>query len=102
MAELDIGVDRIKLVAGWGAEKLGRLKLNGRLLGYSPLSRLVEFELLELGVHGKLALWRSLGQLKLERLRSSDLDLGARAARAERQVEQLEKHRLRAAVEALS
>ncbi len=102
MAELDIGVDRIKLVAGWGAEKLGRLKLNGRLLGYSPLSRLVEFELLELGVHGKLALWRSLGQLKLERLRSSDLDLGARTARAERQVEQLEKHRLRAAVEALS
>jgi hypothetical protein len=42
MLRLDIGLDRLKVLAGWGAEKLGRLKLNGRLIGYSPLSRVVE------------------------------------------------------------
>jgi hypothetical protein len=102
MAELDIGADRIKLVAGWGAEKLGRLKLNGRVLGYSPLSRLVELELLELGVHGKIALWRALQRLQLERLRSTDADLDHLLSRAERQLEQIEAYRLGAAAEALS
>ena len=40
------------MVAGWVAEKAGRLKLNGSLLTYSPLSRLVELEGLSLGVEG--------------------------------------------------
>lgn len=42
------------------AERVGRLKLNGSLRGYSPLSRLVELEGLAIGVTGKLQLWRSL------------------------------------------
>jgi hypothetical protein len=100
MAELDVAVDRIKLVAGWGAEKLGRFKFNGRLLGYSPLSRLIELEVLELGVHGKLALWRSLQQLQPEQLSSTNL--GPLLARAERQIEGLEEHRVRAVAEALT
>src|SRR3954465_3970114 len=36
--------DPVKQWAGWLAEKAGRLKPNGRLLGYSPLSRVVELE----------------------------------------------------------
>ena len=40
---------------GCAAEKVGRLKLNGQLLGYSPLSRLVELEGMMLGVTGKLS-----------------------------------------------
>jgi hypothetical protein len=63
MESLGIGVDRAKVIAGWAAEKLGRLKLNGRLLGYSPLSRVMELEVLTLGVRGKLALWRALDQI---------------------------------------
>ena len=58
MRSLQVGVDQVKVSAGWAAEKLGRLKLNGQLLGYSPLSRLVELEALTLGVTGKLGLWR--------------------------------------------
>jgi hypothetical protein len=100
MAELNIPVDRMKLVAGWSAEKLGRFKLNGRLLDYSPLSRLIELELLELGVHGKRGLWRSLQQLQPEQL--SATDLSPLLARAERQIEQLESQRIRAAAEALT
>lgn len=101
MAELDIGVDWVKLLGGWGAEKLGRLKLNGSLLSYSPLSRLVELEVLELGVHGKLALWRVLQRLEYDVLSEDGLGLPVLVLRAENQLEQLEAHRLSAAAEAL-
>ena len=60
MARLDVKPDRVKEAMGWTAEKFGRLKLNGQLLGYSPLSRLVELEGLMIGITGKLALWQAL------------------------------------------
>jgi len=60
MASLGIGTDRIKVAGGWVGEKLGRLKPNGALLSYSPLSRLIEIEGLYLGVTGKLSLWTNL------------------------------------------
>ena len=60
MSELGVGASTLKDVAGWTAEKLGRLKLNNSLLSRSPLSRVVELEGLLIGVTGKLALWQSL------------------------------------------
>jgi hypothetical protein len=39
---------------------VGRLKTNGRLLTYSPLSRVIELEALSSGVMAKLRLWESL------------------------------------------
>src|SRR5690349_6467802 len=42
MERLDVSRDPLKAGAGWLAEKLGRLKPNGRLLEYSPLSRVIE------------------------------------------------------------
>ncbi len=54
MEKLQVKRDHLKVLAGWVAEKLGRLKPNGQLLGYSPLSRLVELEALALGITGKL------------------------------------------------
>jgi hypothetical protein len=51
---------RMMAVVGVAA---GRLKLNGRLLGYSPLSRIVELEALSAGVVAKLRLWQSLSNL---------------------------------------
>lgn len=62
MEELEVGVDKAKQRLAWTAEKLGRLKLNGRLCGYSPLSRVVEFEFLALGVTGKLGTTSEPGQ----------------------------------------
>lgn len=44
-------------------ELLGRLKLNGRLVSRSPLTPLLELELLRSGVIGKLSLWQTLGLL---------------------------------------
>ena len=44
---------RGSLRGAWTAEELERLKLNGQLAGYSPLSRLVELEGLAVGIEGK-------------------------------------------------
>jgi hypothetical protein len=102
MQSLGIRVDRVKVAGGWGAEKLGRLKLNGRLRGYSPLSRVVEIEALALGVHGKLAMWRALEAIRPPLPLPADIVLPELVARAERQLGDLETHRLRAVADALS
>lgn len=99
MQTLEVRPDRLKVIGGWGAEKLGRLKLNGRLLGYSPLSRVVELEALMLAVNGKLALWRSLRELELAQLDPGMLR--ALEERAQAQLDSLEEHRLKAVAEAL-
>ncbi len=101
LGELGVGRDRIKLIAAWTAEKFGRLKLNGSLLAYSPLSRVVELEVLILGVEGKLLLWQALAEVKpvAERLGSFDIDELIRGARS--QLRRLRRERLRAAAEAL-
>jgi hypothetical protein len=100
MERLGVRVDRAKVMAGWIAEKLGRLKLNGRLLSYSPLSRLMELELLILGVTGKLALWRALLLLAPTNPRLDHDELERLIGRAAAQLVELEGLRERAAVDA--
>jgi hypothetical protein len=83
------------------AERTGRVfKLNGRLLSYSPLSRLEELEALRIGVEGKLALWRTLKESLGADPRLEGIDLDELAKRAERHRDQLEAMRLEAAREA--
>lgn len=101
MSALGVGTDRIKVLGGWTAEKLGRLKLNGRLLSYSPLSRLVELEGLVLGVSGKLALWQALEVIQAGEPRLAKIDLPSLSQRAERQLDELERHRRASVPEAL-
>lgn len=101
MGALEVGTDRLKVLGGWAAEKIGRLKPNGRLLGYSPLSRLIELEGLLLGVRGKLALWLALKEIQGEHPALLEVDLMELAARAESQIGGLEPYRLSAAREAL-
>src|SRR4051794_21751440 len=92
MARLDVGADRVKVAAGWLGEKLGRLKLNGRLLEYSPLSRVIELEGLIAGVNAKLALWRTLAAAAVEEPRIADVDFAQLIERAREQLEALEAH----------
>ena len=99
MDRLDVGPSRLKPLAAVLAERLGRLKLNGRLWGYSPLSRLDELELLQLGVTGKRRLWRALEHTHASDL--SDFELGALAERATGQLRRLEALHLKAAALAL-
>lgn len=100
MGRLGVRVDEARKAIAWGAEKLGRLKLNGRLTGYSPLSRLEELEILTLGVTGKLGLWEALQRAGPAGVSEEELAQLADRARAQR--ERLDSLRLRAADEALS
>jgi hypothetical protein len=84
----------------WSAERLGRLKLNGQLRGYSPLSRLNELEGLSLGVAGKRALWEALRAIP-EFASLPDFDFAALSQRAETQLLELETLRREAAAQAL-
>jgi len=91
MERLDISRSKVKPAAAWAGEKLGRLKLNGQLMGYSPLSRLVELELLLIGITGKLRMWKSLEQSRGD----LGVDFGRLAERAQRQRDKVEGlHRL--------
>lgn len=82
------------------AEKIGRLKLNGELRGYSDLSRLVELEGLCLAAEHRMNLWRSL-ETAAEHPRLRELPSGEYLERASRQRQRLEEHRLRAARRAI-
>ena len=95
MAALDVGEDRVKTSLGWTFEKFGRLKPNGQMTGYSPLSRLVELEGLHVGISGKLSAWQSLRATFGEEVAGRSLD--GLMARAQRQIEELADHRLEAA-----
>ena len=98
MDRLGVGRDRVKSVFAWAGEKAGRLKLNGRLLGYSPLSRVEELEALSIAVEGKARLWRMLRELADPRLEGFDFE--ALLARAGEQRDGLERHRIAAGLEA--
>jgi hypothetical protein len=97
MGRLGVSRDPVKVWAGWLAEKGGRLKLNGRIAGYSPLSRVVELEVLALGVEGKRTLWRTLEDVAARDARLDGVDLAALGRRAERQRRLIERERRRAA-----
>jgi hypothetical protein len=90
MEELGIARSPIKPAIGWLGEKLGRLKPNGQLRGYSPLSRVVELELLVIGITGKLRLWTLLEELVGARSKANFAGLGARAEEQRAVVEGLQ------------
>jgi len=67
LAEL---IDRLDLpsrphrqAAAWVAEHAGRLKLNGRLFSRSPLSVVLELEIMRSAVAGQLGLWQAMVDL---------------------------------------
>ncbi|MDT7570466.1 MAG: hypothetical protein QOE05_640, partial [Actinomycetota bacterium] len=91
-----------KVIGGWAAEKVGRLKLNGRLLSRSPLSNVIELEGLRLGVVGKGSCWRLLRALADSEPRLDPASLDRLIERADRQAAELEELRIAAAREALS
>ena len=47
---LEVEPSRLKIGLARAAERASRLKLNGRVLGYSPLSRVIELETLGAGI----------------------------------------------------
>jgi hypothetical protein len=99
MEALAIPRSHVKPALAVAAERIGRLKLNGSVRSYSPLSRLLELEGLTIGVEGKLAMWRNLKEAVA--LPPGGPDLEELIARGERQRAELERRRVEAAKLAL-
>jgi hypothetical protein len=99
LGQVDAEPSRLKVAGGWAVEKLGRLKLNGKVLGQSPLSALLELEGLSLTIEGRRLLLLALLETQPERFGAERLR--GLVERAERQRADVEDHRRRAAVTAL-
>ena len=99
MERLEVKEDRLKTTGAYIFEKVGRLKPNAQLTGYSPLSRVVELEGLTLGVTGKLGLWRALLEVADDDARLDREELTVLAERAQSQRDELERQRLKACAE---
>ena len=100
MEDFGFGPDKLKNIGAWTVEKAGRLKMNGQITGYSPLSRMEELEGLLTGITGKQALWVALLQLAPDEPRLDAARLERLRDRAESQRETVEGLRERAAREA--
>jgi hypothetical protein len=90
-----------KNFAARAAELLGRLKLNGRLRGPSPLTRLVELEVLVAGIVTKQSLWHTLGVVQQQRPELDRFDFDELQQRAVQQRMKLEAHRQATVADAL-
>jgi hypothetical protein len=92
MRHLGVRRGSVKPALASAGEKLGRLKPNGRLSGYSPLSRLLELEFLLIGITGKMQLWKALERGLGESLEEFDFErLAERAARQREVVDELHR-----------
>ena len=90
-ASVGVGADPVKRAAAWIAVTLGGLKSNARILRYSPLSRVYEFEGLMVGVRAKRALWRALQVVARTDLRIDGNELDHLEAGADRQLRTLDE-----------
>jgi hypothetical protein len=100
MRRLGMKVNVVKPGLAIGAERLARLKLNGQLRGYSPLSRFLELDVLAMGIDGKKLLWSTLRDLANMRALLPDVEFDRLIERANEQRERIEPFRRRAAIDA--
>jgi hypothetical protein len=94
MVELGIRKGGVKRALAAVGEKLSRFKPNGKLVGRSPLTPVIEMETLSIGVEGKRLLWHSLDTASV---RVDGVDYGELIKRAESQRERIETERRKAA-----
>lgn len=101
MERLQVPRTPAKSLLAIAGERIGRLKLNGRLRGYSPLSRFEELDLLVMGLDGKVVLWANLRDHAGLGQRLPDVDFDALIERARQQRALLERFHGEAGREAL-
>ena len=88
----------VKTLGARLGERLGRLKLNGQLRGYSPLSRVIEIEALIASTSVRQAMWTSLAVALTND--ATVADANRRAQTVEGQHNLLLNHHLEAAKQA--
>lgn len=85
-----LGADggQLKRWAAVAAERAARLKPNGRVASYSPLSRLIEIEAMQAGVSARQRLWAAMQRADLT-TELSDFDFERLEERAAAELEML-------------
>lgn len=92
-----------KQASTWATEQLSRIKFAGATLrGKADLGTFMALETLVLGISGKAALWRALGDARDAHPGLREFDFDALAASAVRQRDRVERQRRRAASDALA
>jgi hypothetical protein len=102
MDNAGVSENPVKQAGAWIGEKASRLKPNEHLTEYSPLSRMMELEMMSIGVEGKRKLWIALEIAQKADDRLAGEDFAALAERARAQADELEKLRRGAAEEAFA
>lgn len=102
MDRLDMRPSPVKTGLAVVAERAGRLKPNGRLRSYSPLSRFVEIEILAMGIEGKKQLWTTLRDIAELGDSLPGIDFDELLERAAWQRRELEPFRTRAGRDAFT
>jgi len=100
MKRLDVEESSVKAAAGWLAEKAGRLKPNGHLVSRSPLSDVLEVEVLRAGTAARVAGLQAVRALNDSRVSREELE--ALLDRADDQAERLYKIHVQLAQENLA
>jgi hypothetical protein len=100
MDRFGISKPALKIAGAKVGEKLGRLKPNEQLTGYSPLSRVLEIEGLRGGVQAKQGLWDSLAELAKHDDRLDPEQMAELQAKAQKQLDGLREQSRMAAHEA--
>jgi hypothetical protein len=91
------GPSPLKELAAVVGELAGRLKPNGRIVGYSELSRVWELEGLMAGTDARRGLWKLLGRVARRSAALRPFDFERLEERARAHHEELERERVRAA-----
>lgn len=99
MKRQGVAENRAKTAGAWLAERVGRLKLNGQLTGYSDLSRLVEIEGAAVAVEAKRLFWDALTRAGIAE--AGGLQTAELSQRAEGHRDQLKSHHQAAAKQAI-
>lgn len=89
---------RVKSSLAVLSAKLGALKPSGRVVSYSPLSRVLEFEMLIAGIEAKRRLWTTLGFIEPSQGSIDRSELERLTERAEQQRTELERQHRSAVV----
>lgn len=102
VAAMEFSDSGLKQKLADAVEKVGRLKLNGQIFGYSLLSKMEELEAMSLGIEGKAKLWTALRTVAERRPQLQRFDFDHLEAQARLQHDRVEDLRLEAAGEALA
>ncbi len=100
--QLDVRLSKVGEALAVAGVTVGRLKMNGRILSYSPLSRVIELELMSSGVLSRRGLWESLLRVATAEPRLDNAELARRVAVANDHLETLHRLHERATTDAFS